>query len=57
MKSIIKSIKKFWKKNKRDIILVVIIISVSMFSFAVGYITASYKLERNIQIKVLNSNG
>jgi len=27
-----------------------------MFSFAVGYITANYKLERNTQIKILNQN-
>ncbi|GEM_PF-5559810 len=54
MKSIIEAIKKFRKKNKRDIILVVIIVLVSIFSFAVGYITANYKLEKNTVIKVLN---
>lgn len=56
MKSIINSIEKFIKKNKRDIILVIIIVLISMFSFAVGYITANYKIETETNIKVINSN-
>lgn len=41
MKSIFKAIKKFKKENKNDIILAIIIILISMFSFAVGYIVAN----------------
>lgn len=42
---------KFVKKYQEDIILIIGVILISLFSFAIGYITATYQEEQPLKIE------
>jgi len=42
---------KIVKRNKNDIILLIAVVLISLFSFAVGYITANYEEKEPIIIE------
>ena len=47
-------IKQFVKRNKEDIILVIGVVLISLFSFAMGYITAKQENKEPIQFEMTN---
>ena len=46
---------KFVKNHQEDIILLIGIIFISLFSFAVGYITATYQEEQLLKIEKIEA--
>lgn len=48
---------EFVKRNQADIILIVGVILISLFSFAFGYITAKEKQKEPLKIEINNEKG
>ena len=55
-KIILNNLGKFIKKHKKDIILVIGVILISLFSFAAGYITAKTEKKGDIIIEEIKIN-